>query len=204
MLQHIKLILAPLAWKVLRDSIRLPVLGDEFPGSGQPVILACLHRDILPAIIHVRPARPVLLVSNSPDGDILIRTLGTRDYGFVRGATGEGGQQAFKDLVRQVEAGRNVGVAVDGPKGPYGVINEGVFQLARLTGAPILPLVARPGRHRRLGTWDRTVVPCPLSRMTMGHGPLLRLPRQCGQVEIQTARRCLADFLGVGEESPCG
>jgi lysophospholipid acyltransferase (LPLAT)-like uncharacterized protein len=199
MLQQLKLLLAPGAWRLLCAVTRLEKLPEAYLTQGGPLILSCLHRDILPAIMHVKPARPALLVSHSPDGDILIRTLGEKSYRFVRGATGDDGTRAFKGLVRQLEQGHSVGLAVDGPKGPFGSIQEGVLQLARLTGAPILPLVARPRRAWVLGTWDRTVVPVPFSRVEFRHGPLLTVPRDAGRAELQGMKDQLADFFGVRE-----
>lgn len=202
MVQGLKLALAPLAWRILEAGLRLEDFPDHLLAAGHPLILCCLHRDILPTIMHVKPARPALLVSPSPDGDILVRTLGHRNYCFVRGATGEGGTRAFMGLARQLREGRSVGVAIDGPKGPFGAIHDGVFQLARLTGAPIMPLVAQPARFRRLGTWDRTVVPGLFTKVHFVHGPLLHLPRQSGLEEIGRARSSLARFFGVEEEAP--
>lgn len=202
MIQGLKLALAPLAWRVLKACLRLEAFPAALTAEGRPLILCCLHRDILPTIMHVQPVRPALLVSNSPDGDILVRTLGQRDYCFVRGATGEGGTRAFMGLARRLREGRSVGVAIDGPKGPFGAIHDGVLQLARLTGAPILPLVAHPGRFHSLGTWDRTVVPGLFTWVRFEHGPLLMLSRNCGQDDLEVARRQLAGFFGVGEGPP--
>ncbi len=195
--QGLKLTLAPPVWRLLSATIRLERLPDRYLAPGRPLILSCLHRDILPAIMHVKPARPALLVSLSPDGDILIRTLGRRHYRFVRGATGEEGNRAFMGLVRELDRGHSVGVAVDGPKGPFGAIQDGVLQLARLTGVAILPLVARAERARTLSTWDHTVVPYPFSRVEFDHGPLLTVSRRAGHDEIQQARERLAGFFGV-------
>ena len=91
--QGLKMAAAPLGWKVLRNTVSLHPRG--VPQEAEPAIYACLHRDILPAILFVRPVRPVLVVSHSPDGEIRVRALGERDYGFVRGATGEGGGLAI-------------------------------------------------------------------------------------------------------------
>ncbi len=41
-------------------------------------------------------------------------------------------------------------MAVDGPKGPFGVINEGAMQLSRLSGAPVVPLLAVAKRVGKL------------------------------------------------------
>ena len=200
-LQALKLALAPVAWRALRGSVRLVEFEPRPQDRKHPLIFACLHRDILMAIMHVRPMRPSLLVSQSPDGDILIRTLGTRDYGYARGATGEDGKRAFMSLRRELENGHSIGLAVDGPKGPYGVINEGVLQLSRLSGVPIVPLLAEAPRSRILGTWDRTVVPHPFSRVVMHRGDDLTVDRDGGEAELGAARRQLQEFFGVGGEA---
>lgn len=195
-----KLALAPVAWQALRSTIRLsefqPATDDK-----HPLIFACLHRDILMAILHVRTMKPSLLVSESPDGDILIRTLGRQHYGFVRGATGEGGKRAFVALRRELDQGRSIGLAVDGPKGPYGVINEGVLQLSRLSGAPIVPLLAEARRRTILNTWDRTVVPHPFSRVLMRRANNVVVPRESGEAELAGLRLGLAQFFGVEGET---
>ena len=196
MLQAVKLAVAPVAWRVMRGTVRLAEYTPHDDERDHPVIFACLHRDILLAIMHVRPMRPSLLVSGSPDGDILIRTLGHRDYGYVRGATGEDGKRAFVHLRRELDAGRSIGLAVDGPKGPFGVINEGVLQLSRLSGRPIIPLRAEPSRWMVLNTWDRTVVPYLFSRVVMQRGAPVAVDRDGGEADLAAARAELARFFG--------
>jgi hypothetical protein len=199
-LQRLKLLLAPGAWWFLTKTVKLreraPVPAKEEP----PVIFACLHRDILPAIMFVRPAKPALLVSNSPDGDILVRTLGERDYRFVRGATGMDGGRALVHLRRELEQGHSVGLAVDGPEGPFGSIREGVLHLARMTGAAVVPLVARARRPLVLDTWDRTVVPIPFRRLDVAMGETIRIPPGARESDLSGYQRILADFFGVREE----
>lgn len=171
------------------------------PDSGDgPFIFACLHRDILPAIMFVRSARPALLVSDSLDGEILVKTLGRREYRFVRGATGGDGGRALVLLRRELDAGHSVGLAVDGPEGPFGSIREGVLHLARLTGVPVVPLVARASRPLVLDTWDRTVVPMPFRGVKMEIGPILWIPRDLGTHDMAGYLTRLAEFFGVAEE----
>ncbi len=195
MLQGIKMTLAPVAWKFLCGTLKLEPLPQRFLEDQQPYIFSSLHRDILPGIMHIKFAQPALLVSKSPDGDILTRTLGDKHYSYVRGATGEDGGKAFVHLVRALEQGTSVAVALDGPKGPYGVIHEGALQLARLTGVPILPFVARPSRAKVLATWDRTVVPLPGSRVSFVHGEVLRISRHGGKEELAQAKQKLFKFF---------
>ncbi len=161
-------------WRAWTATLRLaPRAPRSRPG---PVVYACLHRDILPAILYVAPVRPVLLVSRSRDGDLLVRCLGER-YGYVRGSTGKAGGAALRGLLAALAEGRSVGIAVDGPRGPFGVVQEGVLSLARLSGRPVVPLRARPGRHTALATWDRTVVPWPGTRVRLEEGEPIVLDR---------------------------
>lgn len=175
----------------------------EFPAAAYPsqpnFIFACLHRDILPAVAYVKPSHCTLLVSDSPDGDILVRSLGDRPYKFLRGATGQAGARALVALRRTLESGGSIGLAVDGPKGPYGQINDGAMILASQTGVPILPLVAEVSRKLVLSTWDRTVVPLPFSCVKMRVGPLLHLPVGADQAVQNQTRFQLAEFFGVQE-----
>ncbi len=175
-LQGLKLRLGPPLWRLLARTVRIrPPLAAR-PPRARPVIYACLHRDMIPAILYVRPCRPVLLVSHSPDGDILIRALTPDGFGFARGSTGRNGGQAFVRLLAALREGRSVGVAVDGPRGPFGTVHEGVVQLSRLSECPVVPLLVRPGRHARLRTWDRTIVPCPGGGALVREGPPLQVP----------------------------
>ncbi|MEN8007465.1 MAG: DUF374 domain-containing protein [Candidatus Krumholzibacteriota bacterium] len=200
LLQRLKLFLAPGTWWFLKKTVRLNELIADPAWGDRPVIFACLHRDILPAIMFVRPMRPALLVSNSPDGDILVKTLGEEDYRFVRGATGLDGGRALVLLRRELGAGHSVGLAVDGPEGPFGAIREGVLHLARMTGAIVVPLVAKASRPLVLETWDRTVVPVPFRRVEMEIGPALRIPPDAGADDMAGFFRILEEFYGVQEE----
>ena len=198
LLHRLKLLLAPLGWNLLRKTVSVSSPTADFSGTHESVIFACLHQDILPAMLYVRTQRPVLLISTSTDGEILIRALGRTDFGFVRGQTGAEGARALVELRRSLEAGRNIGLAVDGPKGPYGSIQPGVLQLARLTGAVVLPLRAHSSSAIILDTWDRTVVPRPFSRVDIVCGPEIRLTPESSETEMGDAHQVLAAFFGSG------
>lgn len=196
-MQAFKLFLAPAAWPLLSGTWRFTGAEPAVADADSPVIFACLHRDFLPAITYVRPAAVVLLVSNSPDGDILVRTLKDRNYDFVRGSTGADGGRAFVAVRRLLAQGRNVGLAVDGPEGPFGAIHEGVLLLARLTGAPIVPLVARAAHPVILPTWDRTVVPLPFSRVEIQRGEPLHMAADLDETGLADVQKKLQSFFGV-------
>jgi len=197
--QSLKLRAAPALWRLLTTTVRLEPPDAVAAGAIGPVIFACLHRDILPCLLFVRAARPHLLVSGSEDGAILVSALAGSDFGFVRGATGEGGGRALVELRRILDSGGAVGVAVDGPKGPFGEIRDGVTHLARLTGRAIVPLAAEPTGAVRLRTWDRTVVPLPGSRVVMRMGAPLITGGGAPEAEaIRMREQLMMFFRGAG------
>lgn len=197
--QALKVAAAPVLWRLLRGTVALTPPDAPSAGASGPVIYACLHRDILPCLLFVEPAKPCLLVSGSDDGAILVRALKGTGFGFVRGATGERGGRALVELRRVLEQGRPVGIAVDGPKGPFGEIRDGVGQLSALTGRPVVPLAAEPGAALRLRTWDRTVVPLPGSRVRIRVGaPHLPGSESPGQEAARLRGVLAAFFRGEG------
>jgi len=197
--QQLKLALAPLFYRMLAPTIRIEPPGVSLPP--EPVIYACLHRDLIPALLHVRPARPSVMVSNSPDGDILIRILERDGFTFVRGSTGDGGGRAFLRQLELLRGGVSAGIAVDGPRGPFGTVHEGVIQLSRRSGAPIIPLRFEPGPNIELRTWDRTMLPAPLRRIKASAGEPLRVPAELSPAESARWRDRLTREL-VGPDGP--
>ncbi len=194
-LLKLKLFLAPLAWRLLYPTLSVPELSPDIPLAEGPVIFACLHRDIVGAILYVAPAHPSLLVSNSDDGLILVHTLGGKNHNFIRGATGENGGRALVHLRRALQDGHSIGLAVDGPKGPFGEIHPGVFQLAKLTGAPIVPLRPVITPSLVLGTWDRTELPYFFSRIQVLAGPSMKVNANAEDEEIGLLHQKLDVFF---------
>ena len=203
-LHRFKSALAPPIWRLLTRSWRCNMTALEpHPPTG-PVIFACLHRDIMPAIWYCSPARPTLLVSKSPDGAILIDTLARDGYGFARGSTGHDGREGFVGLLRTLRQGRHVGLAVDGPRGPFGHVHDGVLQLARRSGAVIVPLTVRGRGCFRLDTWDRTLVPLPWAHLVVTAAATLTVPAAADTAELETLRAELARRLGLQHEDHHG
>ena len=112
----------------------------------------------------------VTMASQSKDGEIIAGWLERNGYVVVRGSTTRGGSQALREMVRHVRSGRNAALTVDGPKGPARVVAPGVVQLARLTGAWILPITSSSSRPRFLRSWDRYLLPGPFSENVVAYG----------------------------------
>ena len=117
----------------------------------------------------------------------------------MRGSTGKEGGAAFRSLLTQLRSGRSVGIAVDGPRGPFGKVHAGGLRLAQLSGLPVVPLHVEPGRHLALKTWDRTVVPAPGSRLRIRYGEPLYVDE--GDEGVAAAAAELRERLLTGGET---
>lgn len=116
----------------------------------------------------------VTMASLSADGALAagaVRALGCR---VVRGSATRGGSKALRDLKRALQEGAPLaGLTVDGPKGPWRKVKPGVVFTARWLGMPIVPASFSGSKVRLLGSWDRMVLPKPLSRTLVGYGPAI-------------------------------
>lgn len=198
---RVKLLLAPLCWRLYSPTWRINTTPLAAGPCRAPVIFACLHRDILPAIRYCAPARPTLLVSKSPDGQILRRTLAHKGFTFVGGSTGHDGGRGFVALLRVLRRGHHVGLAVDGPRGPLGHVHAGALQLALRSGAAVVPLTLVGTGWLELRTWDRTRLPWPGARLRIEAGAPLRVPTDADAASLEALREELARSLGTSRKA---
>lgn len=123
-----------------------------------------------------RGSLATVLVSRSRDGEMIARTMTLSGINAARGSSSRGGAAAAKELIEELAAGRRVGITPDGPKGPARKVKPGVVALARLSGAPILPLACATSRRLVLRkSWDKFHVPLPFSKAVVVHEPLIRV-----------------------------
>jgi lysophospholipid acyltransferase (LPLAT)-like uncharacterized protein len=80
----------------------------------------------------------------------------------------------------------------DGPRAPRRQAKPGVVQLARATGATVVPLALAAAPVRRLGSWDRMTVPMPFARVVLRAG----VPVEVGD-DVEAARLRLEAALAA-------
>ena len=141
-----------------------------------PILFALWHGRMYLSIQAHRRQGIVTMASQSKDGEIIAGWVEANGYVVVRGSTSKGGGQALREMVRHVRSGRNAALTVDGPRGPARVVQPGVVQLARLTGAWVLPITSSSSRVRFLRSWDRFLVPRPFSRGVVAYGEPFPVP----------------------------
>lgn len=111
------------------------------------------------------------LISLSADGEFLVKAMARLGIDAVRGSStnkdkkqaSKGGTQALRDGLRQLKVG-GLAVTPDGPRGPAGVMAEGLPVMARMSGAPVLFLGISAKPCIQLNSWDKAVLPLPFAK----------------------------------------
>ncbi|HXJ33149.1 MAG TPA: DUF374 domain-containing protein [Candidatus Eisenbacteria bacterium] len=165
---------------VWRRTCRYGVENDPRPAlrrAGKPYAYALLHAHQISALFVNDEERMAAMVSRSGDGDALVPLLTVRRVIAVRGSSrsrsgkDKGGRVALEELSDLARQCVPVLIAVDGPQGPRGRVHRGVVELARQTGAMILPTMVLASRHWTLTrAWDRFQIPKPFCRMRLIFG----------------------------------
>ena len=169
----------------------------------QGLIYAVWHGRILMMIKAVpRAIQPrSILISRSKEGDVVARVARLHGVGVIRGssrnakkAQDKGGLTAFREMVRQLAEGRSMSLTPDGPRGPRMHVGEGAIRLARVAGAPILPVAWAMSRGRVLNSWDRFILPMPFGRGAVVYGEPVRVEGG-GAAALEAARAVLETRL---------
>ena len=191
--------------RLLRRTVRWSV--DDAAGSlerarrGEPMIFACRHGELWPLLWVVRDCDVSILASRSGDGELLARVLRGQGFGLLRGSSSAEASAAGRSALRLLRRGGRIGLAVDGPKGPRGIVQDGVLRLAQRGDVPIVPLRRVTGRPWIApGSWDRFEIPRPGDRVVVRVLPPLHVPRT--QSGLEAAGEHLAGLLGGARPRP--
>lgn len=191
--------------RFLRRTVRWRV--DDPAGSldraraGEPMIFACRHGELWPLLWVVQDCDVSILASRSGDGELLARILRRQGFGLLRGSSSAEASAAARAALRLLRGRGRVGLAVDGPKGPRGIVQDGVLRLAQRGDVPIVPL-RRVGGDPWIapGSWDRFEIPRPGDRITVRVLPPLHVP--ANEAGLQAAGDHLAGLMDGARPRP--
>lgn len=168
--------------------------------DGRTVIIAFWHEflPLTPALwmrAHsINPAlRVSVLISRHRDGRMITDIIGRWGIGAVAGSSAnksggrdKGGAAAVRVLLDTLRDGSLVAITPDGPRGPRRTLQPGTARLAALSGVPVIACAGRTSAHKRLGSWDRMVLPLPFGRGTI---------RCSGPIDLARTDRSEADAI---------
>jgi hypothetical protein len=167
---------------------------EDMVREDQRFILSFYHRRLvmMPQAYPFHRATPAgerrgvaILSSDSKDGERSAAAWKWFGIHAVRGTAGDRGAQALVRMIRVVKEGWDLGITVDGPRGPARQVKGGVLAVSRKTGAWVVPVCVAYERAWKLRTWDEMLVPKPFSRVRVRYGAPFQVPAGGDEEEYQ-------------------
>ncbi len=166
--------------------------------NGGPAIVCFWHGRLMMLPYAWQSTQPFhMLHSAHADGQLIaavVRGLGMKS---LFGSSRKGGSEAFRRMVSVVKQGGVVGITPEGPHGPRMRAGIGAVTLARLTGAPLLPVAFGCSQRKLLRTWDRLALALPFGEGVFVWGAPITVARDADDAAIEQARVRLEQGLNA-------
>ncbi len=172
---------------------RWEIEGEEWPHrlrrDERGFILAFWHGRLLMIPMAWQRLAPMhMLISAHRDGRIIADAVTYFGVQSIPGSTRRGGSAAMRRMLKRLAEGECVGITPDGPRGPAAVASGGIVNLARLAGAPIVPIVCATSRRKILNSWDRFNLALPFGRGVFLWGEPIEIASDLDAAGIERAR----------------
>ena len=181
--------------------LRIVHVNTGYPESclarGERVICAFWHGRLLMMPFAYPGQRVVILISQHRDGEYISRIARALGFQVIRGSATRGGVRALRQIIRALKEGLNLVITPDGPKGPRAKVKSGVIEIARLTGAPIVPVSFSAVRRRFLKSWDGFLLPLPFSRAVYIWGEPIYVEPMATKEEVAKYQDILGERLDL-------
>lgn len=164
----------------------------------KPCIYAMWHHDQFCIYGVGNKDKVSILISNSADGDIVAYAVESLGFKTVRGSSGrQGAIESTLKMVQLLEKGESVAIMVDGPHGPLHNVKNGVVRIAKMSGAPIIPMgwYCPQFNFVNLPSWDNMTAPFGPTKIINLYGEPIYVPKDITQEEEGNVRAQLKKSL---------
>jgi len=170
-------------------------IRDRLTTEGKNLIYAFWHGRQFLLFHNHRNTGIVIPASESRDGDIQAGILQRFGFNVVRGSSKRKGDRALLGMVEGLRKGKNLALAVDGPRGPIYEVKQGITYLAGKLNKPIVPVATSAKRFWILEKiWDKYMLPVPFTRGVIVYGEPI-IVQGIQEQELESKRRELTDAL---------
>jgi len=174
-------------------------IGNRIVADQETVYAPCYwhqHHVLCSALIKDwidRGFKACFLVSSSVDGEVPDRIARSWGAEVIRGSANQTGALVLRDMQQMMKRGISVVTTADGPNGPKHVFKPGAVLMARIGGAPMVPLACAADRAWHLRRWDDFMIPKPFARVVLAIGEPVSVPRDAGKEVMEKNRIRMED-----------
>lgn len=179
--------------------------ADRILAEEGPVVATCWHGQHFMAPVFSRNGEPsVAMVSRSKDAELNARVVEKFGFQTVRASGGRNSSQSIeKGAVRGIlalrnllRAGHSVFMMADIPHGTPRRAGMGIISVARISGAPIVPIAyASSRRYVFQKAWDKAVLNLPFGRAAFFFGDPIHVPADADEETQERLRVELQESL---------
>lgn len=170
-------------------------IPEGLKAEGKNMIFAFWHGRQFLLFYNHRHRNIIIPASESRDGDIQAVIIGRFGFDVVRGSSKRKGDRALLGMVEGLRKGKDIALAVDGPRGPIYEVKQGVAYLAGKLDKPIIPVATGAKRHWILEKiWDKYMLPAPFTKGVVVYGRPV-IVRGTTEEELEAKRRELQAAL---------
>lgn len=145
-----------------------------------------------------------VLVSPSNDGEIVAQGIEVLSLKSIRASSKRNAVSGSLQILDKLKEGASVAIMVDGPRGPKGVVKDGIVNLSKLSGIPIVPVswVSNDKTFLKFNSWDEFRVPFGFCRTVVVYGEPMYVPGELTKEEQKEWCQKVADELNkVGKDA---
>lgn len=138
-----------------------------------------------------------VLVSRSNDGEIIAQGVESLGLRTVRGSQKRNAVSATLELIDKLAQGENIAITVDGPRGPKRVVKDGIINIAKNSGVPIIPLVwySKDKSFVKFNSWDEFRYPMGLCKTVALYGDPIYIPKDISKEEVKKYSKIVEDKI---------
>ena len=149
-----------------RKSIVIEESAKPYIEGKSAALFAFWHGRLLMMPMIQPPKRKMhVLISTHRDGEVISLAMHNFGFGTIRGSSTRGGAAAAIKSMRALQAGENVSITPDGPKGPAMKVQAGIITIANMAKMPIIYSTFSATRQRRMRSWDKFMLALPFGKL---------------------------------------
>lgn len=164
----------------------------------RPAIFAFWHGRamMLSPVICVGRMRSYIIASRHADGRMMAKLQRLFGLEAIYGSSTAGGISVLRAGIRALGRGdHSMCISPDGPSGPSMRVQSGALYMAKMSGAPIIPVCYSASRARFMSRWDRFMIAMPFSRVVVRVGEPVFVPRDATDEQFEEIRKNIEDIM---------
>ncbi len=163
----------------------------------KPVIFALWHAHQCALYANEDRGSLNVMISKSNDGDIIAAATEHMGIKVVRGSYKRAGASASLAMIEKLEQGESAAITIDGPRGPKGIVKDGVINIAKLTQIPVVPMTwYSPSKWLlKFNTWDEFRFPFLGVKTIAVYGEPIYIPADCSKEDAEMYRQKVESAL---------